>query len=157
MSKMTFSEQMTLPNEILLSKVTQLLSEGHTVTIQAKGRSMFPFITGGRDSVVLQKAASIQTGDIVLANLADRGYILHRIFDMTEKGITLMGDGNAYQKEECKQEDIAGKVVKIIRNARYVDCSSSSELYKVRIWRMLLPIRKYILGIYYRMNPPRTK
>ena len=38
MSKMTFSEQMTLPNEILLAKVTQLLSEGHTVTIQAKGR-----------------------------------------------------------------------------------------------------------------------
>ena len=72
-------------------------------------------------------------------------------------GITLMGDGNAYQKEECRQEDIAGKVVKIIRNERYVDCSSNSELYKVRIWRRLLPVRKYILGIYYRMNKPRTK
>lgn len=156
MNKMILSEQMTLPNEILLSQVSQLLSEGHAVTIQAKGRSMFPFITGGRDSVILQKADNIQIGDIVLASLTDRGYILHRIFDITEKGITLMGDGNAYQKEECRLEDIAGKVVKIIRNARYVDCSSSSEQYKVRIWRMLLPIRKYILGIYYRINP-RTK
>lgn len=154
---MAFPEQMALPNDVLLSEVARLISEGHVVTLRAEGRSMFPFITGGRDSVVLQKTASIQTGDIVLANLAGRGYILHRIFDMTEERITLMGDGNVYQKEECKQGDIAGKVVKIIRNERYVDCSSSSELYKVRIWRMLLPFRKYILGIYYRMNIFRTK
>ena len=63
---------MELANEILFPEVAALLEEGHTVTLKAKGTSMMPFIVGGRDSVVLQKADRVAVGDIVLARLDDR-------------------------------------------------------------------------------------
>lgn len=152
MIKSELSEHMTLPNDVLLPEVARLLSEGHTVTLQAKGRSMFPFITGGRDSVILRKTTYLQTGDIVLAYVKDRGYILHRIFKISKQEVILMGDGNVNITEQCKREDIAGKVLEIIRNTHHIDCSSRNELCKIWIWRVLLPVRRYILGIYYRLN-----
>ena len=51
---------MIIPNNILFDDVVSMLSKGHTVTLRAKGNSMFPFIVGGRDCVVLQKVVCIQ-------------------------------------------------------------------------------------------------
>lgn len=146
-------ERIILPNEILLSEVAKLLDLGHTVTLRAKGNSMLPFIVSGRDSVVLHQTNKVQTGDIVLALLANGTYVLHRIHCITNDDITLMGDGNISKKEICKPEDVAGKVSVIIRNNHFVSCSSRRESYKVRCWKLLLPIRRYLLAIYTRTNP----
>ncbi|MDO4180372.1 MAG: S24/S26 family peptidase [Bacteroidales bacterium] len=145
-------ESLVLPNEILLSEVKELLSEGHTVTLRAKGNSMFPFIRGGRDSVVLQKAGRVQTGDIVLACLSGKRYVLHRIRSLNHEQVVLMGDGNVRGMETCRPEDIAGKVLQIIRSGRYIDCSSPAERRKVRIWQCLFPLRRYILAVYRRIH-----
>lgn len=145
-------ESFMLPNEILLSEVKELLSEGHTVTLRAKGDSMFPFIRGGRDCVVLQKPVQVQTGDIVLACLPGKRYVLHRIRSMNHEQVVLMGDGNIRGMEICHREDIAGKVLQIIRNNRHVDCSSPAEKRKVRIWQCLFPLRRYILAVYRRIH-----
>ena len=51
---------------------------------------MFPFIVGGRDCVVLQKVVCIQEGDIVLAHLEGKRYVLHRIYYMNKDEIVLM-------------------------------------------------------------------
>ena len=58
------TERVTLSNDLLLSEVALMLSEGCTVTLLAKGSSMFPFIIGGCDRVVLQKTDCIQVGDM---------------------------------------------------------------------------------------------
>ncbi len=141
-------EKVVLPNQILLSEVAHLLSLGHTVTIAAKGNSMFPFIKSGRDSVVLRQTNQLQIDDIVLAIIPDGSYVLHRIQNIVNDDITLMGDGNICQKESCKPEDVLGKVSVIIRNNRFVCCASRAESYKVYFWKLLLPIRRYLLGIY---------
>ena len=85
---------MSIPNNILFDDVVSMLSKGHTVTLRAKGNSMFPFTVGGRDCVVLQKVVCIQEGDIVLAHLEGKRYVLHRIYYMNKDEIVLMGDGN---------------------------------------------------------------
>jgi hypothetical protein len=41
---------MIIPNNVLFDDVVSMLSKGHTVTLRAKGNSMFPFIIGGRDA-----------------------------------------------------------------------------------------------------------
>lgn len=56
------TERVTLSNDLLLSEVALMLSEGCTVTLLAKGSSMFPFIIGGCDRVVLQKQIVFKWG-----------------------------------------------------------------------------------------------
>ncbi len=141
---------MELANEILFPEVAALLNDGHTVTLRAKGNSMMPFIVGGRDSVVLEKADLLRTGDIVLARLQDGSYVLHRVTGFADGGdmVHLMGDGSIRCHETCCRSDLLGKVRQIIRNGHMVDCASASERRKARLWRMLLPVRRYMLWIF---------
>ena len=138
---------MQLPNEILFPEIERLLSEGHEVMLRTKGSSMFPFIVGDRDSVLLQRNDSVRVGDIVLAHLPDN-YVLHRVYRTTENGIFLMGDGNLCATERCLPDAICGKVKQIIRRGQVVECDSLKERWLADLWRWLLPVRKYILGIW---------
>lgn len=141
-----------LPNQVLLPEVEKLLREGESVTLKVKGNSMLPFIAGERDSVVLQQAATLGKGDIVLAHLADGRYVLHRIIAMTDCGITLMGDGNLFETEQCTRADIAGQAVRILRNGRSVDCTTLRQRWKSNLWNALQPARRYLLAVYRRLN-----
>lgn len=142
-------EKITLPNDQVFADVLSMLSDGYTVRLRVKGTSMFPFITGGRDYVFLQKAVRIRTGDIVLAYLSGKYYVLHRVYRIDGDEITLMGDGNVRSQEQCRPEDICGTVLSILRNGRYVSCCSLQEQRKVWLWKKILPVRRYILVIYY--------
>ena len=141
---------MELANEILFPEVAALLEEGHTVTLKAKGTSMMPFIVGGRDSVVLQKADRVAVGDIVLARLDDGRHVLHRVTGLAEGGkvVNLMGDGSIRCRETCRRSDLLGKAVQIVRTGRTVDCSAAGERRRARLWQALLPLRRYVLWIF---------
>lgn len=140
-------DELLLNNELFFIEVARLLSQGHLVTLRGKGNSMFPFIMDGRDSVVLQKTDDLRVGDIVLAQVPERGYVLHRIYRMQGEWLTLMGDGNLRVMEQCRRADVLGKTVRIVRNGRYVECSSCAERFKAGCWQMLLPVRRYLLFI----------
>lgn len=141
------ADRLLLDNGQLFSEVAQLLEQGYSVTLRGKGNSMFPFVADGRDSVVLQKAEHVGVGDIVLAQVTERGYVLHRVYKAEGERLTLMGDGNLRATERCRREDVLGKVVRILRNGRYVECSSSAERFKAACWRRLLPVRRYLLFV----------
>lgn len=141
------ANRLLLDNGQLFSEVAQLLEQGYSVTLRGKGNSMFPFIRDKRDSVVLWKTKDITVGDIVLAQVAERGYVLHRVYKIEGERLTLMGDGNLRATERCRREDVLGKVVRILRNGRYVECSSFPERFKVECWRRLLPVRRYLLFV----------
>lgn len=144
-----------VPNDVLLSEVRQLLSEGHPVTIKVKGSSMLPFIVGNRDKVRLVVSRVYLPKDIVLAEIAPGRYVLHRIKEITGSGtslgVTLMGDGNLVGCEHCSLSDIAGKVDCIFRNRKEVDPTSRRERIAVDIWLRLTPIRRWLLAIYRRI------
>ena len=78
----------TIANEILLEEVRRLLMKGSNVTIRAKGNSMLPFITGGKDRVTLAPAKELRTGDIVLAEITPGHYVLHRIVSLDGDSVT---------------------------------------------------------------------
>lgn len=141
----------TLSNEIMLPEVAKMLSEGKQVTIKAKGNSMLPFIVGDRDSVVLEKREVYNIGDIVLAEIGSKQFVLHRILKMDNEQVTLMGDGNISGIEQCRRENICGQVITIIHKGKQIDCNSKKAHRKARLWRNLLPVRRYLLGIYRRI------
>ena len=124
-----------------------MLQNGHSVTMRAKGNSMFPFIRSERDSVVLQKMKNMAVGSIVLARLQNGSYVLHRVYQLEKEGMVLMGDGNLCATEHCRRNEVVGVVVKIIRDGRYVDCTSRRELLKAWMWRKLLPVRRALLFV----------
>ena len=135
--------RIVVPNDILLGEASRMLSEGRDVIIMTKGSSMLPFIRGERDSVLLRRKKSVEVGDIVLVRLSDGRYVLHRVFEVSGERVVLMGDGNIQGKELCTSGDVVGTVIEIIR-----DGSRHVTPGKGRIWRLLLPVRRYLLYIY---------
>lgn len=141
------SDKLWLNNEAFFTEVSRMLQDGNSVTLRAKGNSMCPFIVGERDCVVLQKAEGFSVGSVVLAYLPGNCYVLHRVYRIKGEHIMLMGDGNLHATECCRREDVAGVVVKIIRDGRVIDITSSSQLFMAALWRKLLPIRRYLLFV----------
>jgi hypothetical protein len=138
-----------IPNDILLRDISKLLEEGKTVTLLAKGYSMLPFIQGGKDSLILKKFEKYHVGDIVLAEVSKDFYIMHRVISL-ENGVTLMGDGNIRGKEHCQLKDIKGKVISIVHKGKNINPDTRLQKSLSKIWNILLPCRRILLGIYRR-------
>lgn len=148
---------MIIPNELLFENVASMLSEGHTVTLKAKGNSMFPFIVGGRDCVVLRKHTCVEVGDIVLARLLGKCYVMHRVYRKEGNELVLMGDGNVHGTERCLEADVCGVVQEIVRDGHNISCRSERERRNAGRWKRLLPVRRYILAVWRRWRRWREK
>ena len=138
-------DKKTVANELLLEDAAALMNEGREVSFTPLGSSMLPFIKGGKDSVRLKKMPDVQTGDILLVRLPGPRYVLHRLIRKEGSELTLMGDGNLAGVEKCTVGDVLGTVTAIVKKDRTVVPG------KGRLWRVLKPFRRYILGIYRRI------
>lgn len=146
---------MEIPNNILLGAARDAIREGHTATIMVKGWSMRPFLEHQRDKVLLDNPQGAKIGDAVLAEIFPDKYVLHRIIEITPNQqdgsldeITLMGDGNIQGTEKCLRKDICGIVTHYIRPNRTIPADNPSLIHRIRLWRKLLPVRRYLLFIY---------
>lgn len=140
---------MTLPNEVLLPRVAKAVAEGSVVTIPVKGHSMFPFILGNQDCIELHSPTALKVGDVVLAEIAPKQYILHRIYRFCgEREVVLMGDGNVRQTERCFIEDIKAKgTVVISKSGKRKPLDSVTMRFLARVWKICLPVRSLLLRI----------
>ena len=110
-----------LPNDAWLGEVTQMLREGKSYAIYVKGYSMRPFIEHTRDRVFLEKRG-------------DR--------------LTLQVDGNVKGVELCREQDVSGVVTQYIRPNRIIAADDPKLVRRIRLWRKLRPIRRFLLFIY---------
>ena len=138
-----------LDNAEFLPCVCELINEGHTVSIRAKGNSMRPFVESDRDVAVLAHSDGYKTGDVVLAEIAKGRFVLHRIDRIDGRDVTLRGDGNVAGTESCTLDDLRAITVQFIRNGRTWNLQTS-KVWKVysRLWVGLLPVRRYLLALY---------
>ena len=143
--------KLVIPNEVLLGQVADLVASGTNVTLLARGNSMLPFIIGDKDSVLLIKPTPLKKGQIVLAEVVKGHYVLHRIIKIEGENITLMGDGNLCGTEHCKVSDVKALAIKVLKGEREIDCYTGWKMFEVRLWHLLLPIRRYLLAIYRRI------
>ena len=134
---------------MILSEAIRLVGEGVEVTFPVNGRSMRPFIEGGRDSVVLVRPTNVKPMDVVLAKTDDGRYVIHRVMEMAGDRVTLMGDGNLLGREhtECKQ--IYAKVTHVVHPNGYKRSLYTSFIQFVqKMWVSLLPLRRYLPKLY---------
>ncbi len=147
-------EKMTVDNDTFFADVLEMLDQGRRVTIPVKGYSMLPFIRGGKDLVVLEKAVreDLKADDIVLFHMgpADGGrYVMHRILSVDGDAVDIMGDGVPFNHEHVRRRQVLAKAVEILRGGtRSVDPYSPRELRKVHFWQRIRPVRRYLLYAY---------
>lgn len=144
----TCEERKELPNNALLGLVRSYIQAGHTATINVKGFSMRPFLEHERDKVELSPCTRVHDYDAVLAEIAPGHYVLHRVIAIDGDRITLMGDGNTRGTETCCFQDVVGVVTKYIRPHRTILASDPHLQRRIRRWRTLLPIRRFLLFVY---------
>lgn len=132
----------TLPNDILLKEVCQMLAQGKSVKLRAKGNSMLPFIRGDSDTLLLSPPTTLRKGDIVLAKIENDTYIIHRIIKINKHSILLAGDNNLFQQEKCDKANIFGTVNALIRNSKKHKLTTPTSRLLALIWYNLLPLRR---------------
>lgn len=149
------TSEIQFANAEFLPEVVKMLNEGHTVTLRLRGYSMRPFLENDRDKALLVKPSTIKVGDPVLAEITPRHFVLHRIDIIDGDNVTLRGDGNL-GVEHCKKENIVGAVIGFYRKGRNKMDATNAWKWKLYsfIWTRLLPIRRYLLGIYRRIWIP---
>lgn len=140
-----------ISDEQIISDAVRLVSEGLAVTLLVKGRSMLPFILGGQDSAVLTRPGELRPGDVVLARIDGRRYVLHRIIEVSADRVVLMGDGNIRGQEICRPEDVLARADEIVAaDGTHRRLDTPKALRRARLWRRLLPVRRWLLAIYKR-------
>ena len=141
-------KRIVLKNEEMFPEVSKMLDDGHKVTIPVKGVSMLPTIVGERDLVILEKSDVYSRDDIVLFCLGGR-WILHRVIKADGDHFIIRGDGVLANVEKCTSAHIRGRVITILRKGgKPVDPYGRWQLFKLRVWNMLRPVRRYLLYIY---------
>lgn len=143
------TSRISVANAVLMPEIVAMLNEGHTVTLPLRGYSMRPFLEDRRDKAVLSVADGIAVGDVVLAEIAPKRYVLHRIVGIDGNRITLCGDGNITD-EHCLSGDIKGKALGFYRKGRSTFDSVSARKWRVysALWTRLRPVRRYLLFAY---------
>ena len=145
--------RMELPNDRFLPLVREYVAEGKTVVINVKGFSMRPFLEHQRDCVKLSPWTELHIGDAVLAEISPGHFVLHRIIAIDGNALTLMGDGNVRGTEACRMGDVCGVVIEYIRpNGHVLQASDATLQRRIRLWRRLLPIRRWLLAVYRMAN-----
>ena len=130
----------SISNRELFSIVRDTLLEGKTVRVSVKGESMLPFFRSG-STITLRpiEEGDIQKYNVVMAD-AGNSFVVHRIIEVGEEFVTLLGDGN-YLGTECVNRD---KIYGV------VDCSTLHLLF-AKIWLWLRPVRRYPLAVFRRV------
>lgn len=143
----------SVPNEVLISQVAELIRQGRTVTLTARGNSMNPFIADRRDQVMLGPCteADLQPGAVVLAEDTHHRYVLHRIIHREGDALTLLGDGNVGQTEQTDIHHVMGLLTAVIRKGRTYPTDGTVWQRYSRWWKRLTPVRRWLLAIYRRI------
>ena len=141
-----------MKSDRVIDEAVALVRDGYSVTLPVTGRSMLPFIIGGRESVILAPPADLRRGLVALAWVENRRYVLHRIERIEGDKVTLMGDGNVAGREYCTLADVRAIATHVVdASHRSHDLYAPWRKVASSLWWWLLPVRRYILAIYRRI------
>lgn len=151
---MAADKVIVVPNEILVAEIKRTLSEGHTATFRVKGQSMRPFLENLRDVVKIERVMPelVRVNDVVLAEIAPKTYVLHRVISRVDNQLTLKGDGNVVGVEHCCDKDVIGIATAFYRKGKTSPDLVTSLKWRVstRVWLSFTPLRRILLAIYRR-------
>ena len=149
-----------LPNEEFIPYVISELEavKGKTVTLPVSGRSMRPFLHETGDKALLTVSEQVSVGDVVLAEISPKRFVLHRVIAINGQQVTLRGDGNL-NNEYCTISNVKATALGFYRKGRNKLDSTQDCKWQIYswIWTHLYPVRRYLLFICYPHIPKFVK
>lgn len=138
-----------------MAEIVKLISEGHTVTITAKGYSMNPFIVHMKDEITLGpwEDHMIRKGAVVLVKDNRGMFVLHRIISRKGDQIRLMGDGNIGITEDASTKNIIGLMTAVTKKRRTYKTESLTWRLYSWFWQLITPIKRYPLALWRKLHP----
>ena len=129
-------EKVQVPNSQFFALAKQLLREGKKIEIPVKGGSMRPFLFDGETVVVAPVGVDcpLRKCDIILAETSTGQVMMHRIREISPAGIRMKGDGNLYQSELIRPEEVMGRVLSVVRHGKTISLYTPLGLFLARIW-----------------------
>lgn len=146
--------QKRVNNHLFMQEITRLFRDQgkKSVTFVVRGFSMRPFLEDGRDKVILAPPREPEIGDVVLAEVREQTYALHRVIKIEDGTYTMRGDGNPLRMtEEFTYEKIIGVADGFVRKGKTVSTDSRKWRWYSAIWNALKPLRRILLAIYRRI------
>jgi len=152
------SKHISLPNAKFIPVIKALIDEGHTATFRIRGFSMRPFLEDVRDCAIIAPiaAADVRVGDVILAEVAPRHYVLHRVATRQGDQLVLRGDGNVRGTEACTVNDVVGRATGFLRGLHNHPCATNSFRWRVysRLWPSSPFLRRCLLAFHRRIVVP---
>ena len=146
--------QKRVNNHLFMQEITRMFSEQgkKSVTFIVRGFSMRPFLEDGRDKVILAPPRKPKIGDVVLAEVREQTYALHRVFKIENEVYTMRGDGNPLRMtEQFTYDKIIGIADGFVRKGKRVDITSRQWRIYSALWGAFKPFRRILLAIYRRL------
>ena len=147
-------ETRVIQNNLFFQEIASRIAEGERVRMRAKGNSMLPFIRDSKDEVVLEKPnkQSFQKGRLLLVQLADKRYVLHRVEKIENNAVLLRGDGNLSILESCTVDDVIAEVIAVMRGGIEIKVGSFKWKLYGYLWPQNAFLRRVGLGVYRRLR-----
>ena len=145
--------QRRVNNHLFMQEITRVFGQGKkSVTFVVRGFSMRPFLENGRDKVILTPPREPKVGDVVLAEVREQIYALHRVIKIENGTYTMRGDGNPLSMtEQFTYDKIIGIADGFIRKGKEVSTGSRKWRFYSAMWNALKPLRRILLAIYRRL------
>ena len=147
----------TLPPEILLEEYRRILAEEPQVAalpLIVSGRSMTPFLVGGRDTVYLSRLERpVRRGDILLYQRDSGQYVLHRVWKVEKNGtFTMVGDAQVELEHGIREDQVIAIVTFVLRKEKTVFPGFFWWEFFEKIWIRMVPLRPFFRKVYSRLR-----
>lgn len=126
----------------------EMLSERGYIVYTCKGTSMMPLLRQNRDIVEIRPKGDdrCEKYDVVLYKRGNK-YVLHRILRVLPDGYVIAGDNNIFLEYDIKDEQILGKMVRLIRDGKEISMTDKKYHLYVHLWCDVYPIRLFLLRV----------
>ena len=109
--------------------IEEQLNNGTKVKFRTKGKSMYPLLIDGRDSVVFEKPKRLKKNDIILFKNNEGKYLIHRIKYIKDGVIKTRGDAHLCFDETTTTKDVIAVAAAFIRDEKEI--SAKNIFYKL--------------------------
>lgn len=143
------------PGSLLETYRTLLQEEKNAerLPLLISGDSMGPFLRHGRDTVYLSRLTRpARRGDILLYQRDNGAYVLHRVYGVTPRGLTMVGDAQTLLEEGIRPEQVIAVVVQVNRNGRELGPGALLWDFFEKIWIRLVPLRPVLRRVGFRLK-----
>lgn len=145
----------------LLDNIEELIPVGNSFELRVTGYSMLPLLGRRGDTIIVRRTTTTEPiiGRIAMFRKSNGHIVVHRVREINDGVVTLMGDGNIRDMEQCPRESIVGVVEHVRRSSgQVVSCSSRWWRMREKMW-LWQPriIRQYALALIRRWINWRDK